>query len=426
MKIQKSLLFFSIFLFSCLPAFAVGSGGFEVATYSARALGKGGAVAADPEEPSIIPYNPAGITQLDGNQVSANVTLVTPFFHYEASNGRGEEDNSVSTLPVPGLYTSLDTPVESLKMGLGVYAPFGLTTKYSSVGNFRYATYYNELKLAVVNPVLAYEINPHLSIGGGFMYGDSAFKQVGKINSLLLTGDAQDADYEFDVNGTGTGWNLGVLWTINERHSTAFSFRSAMPVHYKGRVSVDNLTGTIAAVFGGASFTTSIDTDITFPGAFTAAYRYSPNERWDIEADVTWTDWSQFDALDVTFGTSNAVLAGFDPTLAEYDDTFSFALGTSYRLNDQWTVMGGYFFWEMAAQYDFTYTAAIPDGDKHGLSVGAQYKVNDHLTVDLAYLFTFSPENTIDTSFRLTNGANMDGDYSAAIHIVSLGLTYKF
>ena len=126
--------------------FAVGSSGFELASNSARSLAKANAVVADPEEPATIAFNPAGLTKLEGNQISTSATFIAFSTSYEGKNGGISEDSATHVATLPSLFLSLSTPIKEFKVGLGVNAPFGLMTQYSSTGNFKYTANYNEIK----------------------------------------------------------------------------------------------------------------------------------------------------------------------------------------------------------------------------------------------------------------------------------------
>ncbi|HAL87456.1 MAG TPA: aromatic hydrocarbon degradation protein, partial [Deferribacteraceae bacterium] len=57
-----------------LPSAAFASG-FAINEQGAKALGMGGAFAAQADDPTAVYYNPAGITQLEGTQVSLGFSL---------------------------------------------------------------------------------------------------------------------------------------------------------------------------------------------------------------------------------------------------------------------------------------------------------------------------------------------------------------
>ncbi len=420
--------------FICQNAFALGSAGFELATNGARSLGKANAVVADPEDPSTIAFNPAGMTQLEGNQVASSTSIIVPSTEYEGANGGISEDASVPLAYVPSTFVSLSTPIKDLKLGLGVNAPFGLQTHYESTGNFKYTGYFNEILTIGYNASAAYQIAPWLSVGGGWTYLDSDLKQVAKLNSTLITRNAllfpgfpalPDASFELDVDGHGSGWNAGILLTPHEQHSFGLFYRSQMQVEYQGTLDVDDLSGPVmTAIFGGTSFHTSADTDVTFPDSLTLGYRYSPTKEWDIEVDVSWTNWSTFDSIDIAFETTNAVLDALEPVEENFNDTISVAVGTSYDLNASWSIMAGYFYFSMAADEN-DYSNAIPDGDRHAASLGLQYNTA-RFSIDISYIAEFSSSGGIDNEVGAAAGAVVDGDYESFVQIISMGVTYRF
>ena len=416
-------------LVSASPVFAVGSSGFELATNSARSLGKANAVVADPEEPSTIVFNPAGLTKLEGNQVTVSSSVIVPIAEFEGKNGALSEDASVPASIVPATFVSLSTPIKDLKVGFGVNAPFGLQTQYDSTGNFKYTGYFNEIKTIGYNASGAYQLAPWLSVGGGWTYLESDLKQVAKLNSTFISmgffGSLPDIPFELDADGHGMGWNAGLLLSPHEQHTLGLFYRSPIQVEYRGTLDIDDIPFPFTPfVFPGTSFNTSVDTDITFPDSLTLGYRFSATKEWDIEVDVAWTNWSVFDRIDVAFGTSNLILDALEPMDEDFNDTISIYVGTSYDFNPTWSIMAGYFYFSMAADED-TYSNVIPDGDRHGATVGFQYNLK-HFSIDVSYLAEFISSGEIDNSVGAANGAVVDGDYDSFVQVISIGVTYKF
>ena len=84
---------------------------------------------------------------------------------------------------------------------------------------------------------------------------------------------------------------------------------------------------------------------------------------------------------------ANALVAGAIPIRHHYRNTWLFALGADYKINDQWTVRGGVAYEEDAVD-DQTYrVATIPDGDRLFLSLGASYNFNKNWSIDTAILW---------------------------------------
>lgn len=417
------------FLVPSSQAFAEGSAGIEIGLDSARSLAKGNAVVADPKDASTLVYNPAGLTRLEGNQVAINNTLIVPLTDYTNTSGRTEDS---ATLPaeIPGFFMSLSTPVEPLKVGAGVNAPFGLVNQYSSTGSFRYTGFSNAIKTMYYTVDGAYEIAPWLSVGGGASYVEAHVKQNSKLNSNFITlanggpPGTPDANTEVDVKGHGTGWNLGVLVTPNDKLDVGFFYRSQVRAALDGEYNADNLSGPImTAIFGGSSFRTSADTDITLPGTAILGLNYKATDRLDLEVDFGWTGWGQFDHFDFTYGTTNAVLNAGDPSEHKFRNTFSLNTGLSYELNPNWDVMGGYAYYERAA-LEPDYSSVFQDGDRHSVAVGLQYH-RDNFSIGLAYAAQFVADMHVDNSVGSINNVSVDGEYSSFYHVVVASITYK-
>jgi len=417
----------TIFFLNTTVVSAGGSSGIEIGLDSARALGKGNAVVADPGDASTLAYNPAGLTKLDENQIVMGTTIIVPLSEYDSATGVGEE---VSTMPayIPSFFMSLNTPVEKFKVGIGVNAPFGLATQYSSTGNFKYTGISNEIKSIYYTAGGAYEVAPWLSIGGGFSYVEADVRQVSKLNSTLINGPfgpVPDANMELDVDGSGQGWNVGILLSPGERWSIGFLYRSRVRAELRGEMDVDNIQGVIPPIlFGGDSFTTSVDTDITFPDSAVIGVFYKINEQWNIEVDFGWTGWGVFDHFDFTYGTPNVVLSANDPSEHKFEDTFSLNVGVTYKVNQNWDVMTGYAFFEQAA-LENDYNNVFPDGDRHNIAVGLQYHQGP-FSVAVGYAAQFVSEVSVDNTVGNISNASVDGDYSGFYHVFVTSIVYRF
>jgi long-chain fatty acid transport protein len=405
-------------------AYAVGSSGFENASFSTRSLARGNASVADASDPSTIAFNPAGLTRLEGMQSYAGSSFIHVKSNYEATEGRSDENSSETVVPVPYFYATYETPIEDFYFGIGMNSPFGLISRWPSDGAFKYIAHFSEIKTAAYHMSFAYRISPNLSVGAGWTHMNLELQQNGKFNSAALTGDAQDAPFEIDEGGGGNGWNLGLLWDITEQDTLGMFFRSEVRTHLKGTMNTDNLTGVIAGAFGGATSTVSAVSDVTLPANITIGLKHQFDEKFDMEFDLGWTGWSSNDSFNTTFGTSNAVLVGFENIDRDYEDVFSFHIGASYDLNPIWTVNGGYYFYQRAAN-EATYTNENADGHRNGFSAGLEYN-KSNWSIDFMYEMVFIGDETIENTKGVTNGTDIDGNYSGFIQLTTTGLRYRF
>jgi len=109
------------------PAFAVGSSGFENASFSAKSLAQGNAVVARPQDPSTISFNPAGLMELPGIETNLGLQMYNfRVFHRNQVTGDHNQNNG-KLLLIPTLYLTAN-PGELLDNRLA----FGLAGYCSS------------------------------------------------------------------------------------------------------------------------------------------------------------------------------------------------------------------------------------------------------------------------------------------------------
>lgn len=416
---------------------AVGSGGYTNQVPGARAYGMANAFVAQSDDIQAIVFNPAGLTQMKGYELGLGETWQVPVIQYKDKAGV-KNNAEIVNLFVPNLYFGGKSGQGKFGYGLGVYSPFGLTTEWKTNHPLRFAATESILPVINVNPSLAYQFNPKLSAGLGIDYFNSSGVKVSKqldvatLNTLLtfLPSSAPEGEQTLEGDGDGWGYNLGLLYTPNERHSFGLAWRSEVKVDYDGEVSLKNLSGFIASpfVFGVTNYKTSAKTDITYPGILTAGYAWRPKENWVLEADIEWTGWSSYKEQKFTFSETNATRLAFlnsgNPVSKRWNDVGSFAIGTEYVMPNKLALRGGGSFLQVAAP-SATLEPSTPDVNLIGLALGVGYPWGDSLKVDLAYQALLGQPRSIDNKVG-SPLTTVDGTYKGAIHGVALSLSYKF
>ena len=197
-------------------------------TRDPEAIARGNAFAATADNPAAIYYNPAGITQLDGQNLSAGLYLVSASTKFEAPSGATAQTKG-DFQPVPQFYY-VNAPEDfPLAFGLGVYVPYGLSVDYGVNPPFNDVAQKGSLLYVTVNPVVAWKITPELSIGIGptINYSKADINQgVGAIpipnNQFHVVGDG----YDF-------GFNAGVRWQPCDMLAFGVNYRYKTTVDYK-------------------------------------------------------------------------------------------------------------------------------------------------------------------------------------------------
>src|SRR5580698_9397806 len=105
------------------PAMVFGLG-LRLPDQDAFATGRGEAFVATADNPSAIYYNPAGITQLDGQNVRAGVYGI--YLNDRFSDSTTSLNTQDSIQAAPQLYYTYGFQDVPLTLGIGVYSPYGL------------------------------------------------------------------------------------------------------------------------------------------------------------------------------------------------------------------------------------------------------------------------------------------------------------
>ena len=195
-----------------LSVLDVSANGFGLASQDAFATARGEAFAATADNPSAIFYNPAGITQLAGNNLRAGLYGIYLDPSYSPPSGRYDSGNTYHSsdhlAAVPQLfytYTAKDWPVS---FGLGVYAPFGGRMDWPYGASFNTVSTQGKLAYLTANPVIAVKLAPSLSLAGGVMvnYVNMDLEQV------ISYPTRNPNFFRFTGYGWSVGYNLGLRW----------------------------------------------------------------------------------------------------------------------------------------------------------------------------------------------------------------------
>jgi long-chain fatty acid transport protein len=431
---RKTAAFLCVSLiFSSQPAFAVGSGGFENASFSAKSIAQSNAVVAQADEPAAISYNPAGITQLKGFQVQTSQDFIGANTFYSGANDNTTQSGGTLNY-VPTAYATINPGKilnDRLTIGVGSDAPFGLANKYDSTHPVaRYVGFENAIKMFTVKPVVAVKLHDKLSIGAG-----PIFYRVFDVSTRLaypnqlLAGGLPDGQLRAGLRGNAWGWQLGALAKPHEQHHFGFYFRSPTHVDLKGRVTVEGAGGGVDAL-GPAFFQTAAYGKMALPLNMTWAYAFRPTPKLKLEADFGYTRWSihrrlYINTASVNPATHDILLAAVGKQDKDYSDGYSLHLGSDYQVNQKWNVMGGMLFYWASIPADH-WNVVVPDSNRLGFTLGTGYSITDWLKLEISYLSSFNLRRKIDNSTLDALGQTMDGRYFSYIHGLYITLTYKW
>jgi len=194
--------------------------------------------------------------------------------------------------------------------------------------------------------------------------------------------------------------------------------RLPVKIHYKGTFYSLNMPAPLL----GAGFTEqgSFESDMTFPGSLALGYGIDVTERWTVGFDFLYSFNSSHDDIPVNIANNQALLGGANTALLGWRDSIDLGVGTSYTLNENWTLRGGYLFSENSMP-SVNFTPSAPAYDRHVFSMGLGWRGKSR-GVDLTYAFIYNPIRVIGDAAT----AVFSGNYKHQWHVLSLSVTQRF
>lgn len=395
-----------VLMVAMLPAVVHGIG-FRTPNQDAEAIARGNAFAATADNPSAIYYNPAGITQLPGQNIQVGILNYMGINTCYDSPGGTHTGTKFEVIPVPQLYYTYTLKNFPLSFGLGLYAPFGLGVHWPENSGFRSLAIDSKLQYVTLNPVIAWKILPTLSIAAGptFNYSDIMIKRGLASPSDVLKFSGGD----FDI-----GFNAGLLWQPHPKWSFGANYRSATTMDYRGDTTY-NPGISIPAAKTTARF--------QFPQIVSAGVSFRPTPKWNIEVDVDWTDWNSINT--VTLSGTKSIFGRDLPLQLNWHDSWLYELGVTRYFNNGWYVSAGYFFSgdTLPGKY---YTPAVPDTDLHVGSLGVGRKGKRWDWAVAAQIITGGARTINNSQLNPFTGESADGKYQLFVPTVSLSMNYHF
>ena len=412
-------------------AFAVGSGGFENATFSSIAISQSNAVTAQGEEPAAISYNPAGIANLKGLQVESNMGFISVITHISKQSQDGKTQSSGTLVEVPTGYLTFNPGKvfnDRLVLGIGSDSPFGLSNKWDSANQaVRYTGYKNWLKMYTLKPTVAFKFTDWLSVGAGAMnYRVFNFGSVQAYPNNAIVPGSPDGQLRLNMSGSHWGWHFGARVKPAPKHQFGFYFRSPVKIHIRGKVKVER-----SSFAPGGRFESGAYSNLDLPMNMTWGYAFMPNPKNTIEADFGYTRWSQHNRLDVISTDSistfdDMILAAISLNAHDYDDTFSIHLGGNHKVNDRLTLRAGTLFYTAAVPKNHL-IPAVPDSNRLAFSAGLSYQINQMMALDVCYMNMIGLRRGVNNDIGESLGGSGDGKYTSDynIFLISMRLMWE-
>jgi long-chain fatty acid transport protein len=389
-----------------------------------KATALGGAVTAQSNDVFSIYYNPAGLSQLKGGQLSVALQICDPalqFHDYTVTDGSDpsiygtptniKDDSDLLYVPFLGYAQPIN---DKISLGVAAYVPFGLDVEWKDDTAASLNWFHSYYLREVITPTLSYKISDTLAVGVGVSIGKSKSGAEKVFNYPVAASTAMGLDPSFDTfseaNQTavytntyasviGAGGDAATATTAATTAATTYtalslthavhgqkleleledSFNYSMNVglqytpndkvavglSYRGRAEAD-FDGDVT--IGGIKVATA-DMSYDHPEQVQVGVMVRPVPSVTLEMDVVWTNWSINDTQYTEFSTPLLGLLPSETLERNWNDTNQIRLGAEWQVNETVALRCGYFY-DPTPIPDDTFDIMWPDADRKTYSIG--------------------------------------------------------
>jgi long-chain fatty acid transport protein len=378
------------------------------------------ALAADASAASV---NPAGMTRLDRSQLLAGFQMLyvdTKFDTDFAEFGGGDGGNAGGWVPAASFaYVHKVSP--DLSLGVSVGSFFGLGLDYGKSWAGRYYVQEAEFLTFGINPGVGYRLDDHWSVGAGFSVVNSNLDQKTAIRNL---GPNQaDGQLKLEDDDWGYGYNLGVLYELDENSRFGLTYRSEIEFEYKDTASLRGLQPPLSGIANIVGLVGSkLDMEMSLPQAVMLSAYHRLTERFALLGNIGWQEWSSFGESSLSLSSEGTTDLNLD---RKFDDTWHFALGFQYQIDEPWLLSVGIAYDESPVS-DSNRTPDMPLDRQWRYATGIQYDLSEDITIGGAYELLDAGNAEIKQNRGPLAGA-VEGDYSSNyIHFFNVNLIRRF
>ncbi len=388
----------------------------------------GGAAAA--EDATTIFFNPAGMSRLQGKQVTVAGSLIQPSARFsdtgssgaplQTAGGNGGDAGGLAL--VPNTYMVMEQDA-AMRFGLGINVPFGLQTEYDPSWIGRFQAIKSKIQTINLNPSVSYQVSDSISLGAGLNYQHISGDLTSAVNYSAAAGGALGAGLEgvSTMTGSDTAWgyNVGALVDVTPATRIGVSYRSRIKYTLNGTVTFSNVPAALAASPSLANGDVTLP--ITMPDSFSISAFHQLSDKWDLMADATRTGWGVLQQLKIDRADGSNV----QTAQHNWKSTWRVAVGATHHYNEQWLARVGVAH-DKTPVPDAYRTARIPDSDRTWLAIGGQYRLSQAGTLDFGYAHLFMKDASIANDQTATGAGNLVGTYANSVNIVAVQYAYAF
>ena len=389
---RRSISRFLALMISGALALKASANGFRLPDQDAFATARGEAFVATADNPSAIYYNPAGITQLEGNNLRGGLYGIYLDSSFSPPAAPPTTAILITTRTISPRFPRFSTPTlptnSPVSFGLGVYAPYGGKSSWPQNTGFRAVAMDGSLTYLTINPVVAVKLpfNFHRWRGDGELCEHEYGTRPESIPNCLRTPTSSA------LPATVGAWVT--IWGCSGNRMRRFRLAPRSAVRRRSPWMARRNTSNSPII---SATNQSAQTDFKFPLTVVIGISYRPTPKWNIEFDADYTDWSSFGSNTIHQAIHHVIRVNQDiPLKLNWQPSWMYEFGVTRYFDNGWHASAGFVYNENSVPNKY-YTPMVADMDRYFFSAGAGYK-GKHFNFDIAYQFGYGPTHTVTGS----------------------------
>lgn len=259
-------------------------------------------------------------------------------------------------------------------------------------------------------------------------------------------------------------YNIGVLWEPNDRFAWGMVYQSQAKMNLKGKYEITYGQG-VQDVFGGIGQSPTgqillailglpsyvpetesgmISMDLVYPAHFQTGIKFKVLPNWQINFDIGWTDYAEWDAFKLNFDRTPAVLKlarllAPGTTLTSmsmplmYQSPWSWGIGTEYSWNERLKFRAGYEPRKSAIPDDRR-SSLVPINNAELFGGGIGYQFDKDTEIDLTAMYLRSEDSIPANTSCNVNCTGIDNtaynpyaglDVKTKADVIIMGIAYR-
>jgi long-chain fatty acid transport protein len=396
-------------LFTILP-FCGFSQSFQVNLQGQKQIAMAGAGTGVAMDEASVFFNPGAVSFLEHNGIQGGVSALFLKTAFRETGSNITEYNKDRIAPPFQAYAVWGPAQSNLKFGLGVYTPFGGAMHWDEDWSGKYAVTSLDLQAIYIQPTVSYKITDNIGIGAGLVYALGKVDLRRAIPITLNNGQSSTAQLEGTTNDFG--WNAGIYIKTIAGLTVGITHRSQVTANVTDGDAIFVVPEALAS-----SFPTKFSAALPLPATSTIGFGYTVS-RTTFALDINWVGWRKYQELAFDYDNNSRIEDTHSPR--NYNDAGAFRFGVQHQASDKFAIRAGVGY-ALTPVGDGYVTPEVPDADRLILSAGLGFQPNQHLGIDLSFMY----EN-VATRSQTNLETGLAGEFKTAVYIPGLSISYKF